>query len=255
MHQLKLDKPVLVGHSLGGEELSYIGTHYPERVAGLIYLEAAYTYAFYDASGDYDASLKDLRQKIDALAVSPNDLSLMRQVETSLPQFQENLQRKSAMVAHPLEPAYGPPTAADKSSFAAMRKRQMSAMGGVSPEAELYESFAENPDGSAGAPTASLEAGRAISSSYEHFTTPITVPMLIITGYPQNKGAQFRADTPEKIAAVTAADANQLRHLDALRKSQPNAHVICIPNATHYIFISNEREVIDEIRNFLRNVG
>lgn len=75
--------------------------------------------------------------------------------------------------------------------------------------------------------------------------------MLIITGYPQNKGAQFRADTPEQIAAATAADADQLRQLDALRKSQPNAHVVCIPNATHYIFISNEHEVIDEIRNFL----
>lgn len=200
---------------------------------------------------DYDASLKDLRQKIDTLAASPNDLSLMRQVETSLQQFQENLHRKSATLAHPLTPPYGPPTATDKSSFASMRKRQMLAMGGISPEAEVHESFSANPDGSVGAPTESPEAGRAVSSSYEHFTTPITVPMLIITGYPQNKGAQFKADTPEKIAAVTAADADQLRHLDALRKSQPNAHVVCIPNATHYIFISNEREVVDEIRNFL----
>ena len=73
MRELKIDKPVLVGHSIGGEELSYIGTHAPDRVAGLIYLEAAYTYAFYDTAGDYDASLKDLKQKIDALASSPND--------------------------------------------------------------------------------------------------------------------------------------------------------------------------------------
>ena len=40
-------KPVLVGHSLGGEELSSIGSRYPDRVAGLIYLDAAYSYAFY----------------------------------------------------------------------------------------------------------------------------------------------------------------------------------------------------------------
>lgn len=52
MRELKIDKPVLVGHSIGGEELSYIGTHDPDRVAGLIYLEAAYSYAFYDAPGD-----------------------------------------------------------------------------------------------------------------------------------------------------------------------------------------------------------
>ena len=48
---LKLEQPILVGHSLGGEEMSSIGSRYPERVAGLVYLDAAYApYAFYDAS-------------------------------------------------------------------------------------------------------------------------------------------------------------------------------------------------------------
>jgi len=43
---LKLEKPFLAAHSFGGEELSSIGTRHPEKVAGLIYLEAAYGYAF-----------------------------------------------------------------------------------------------------------------------------------------------------------------------------------------------------------------
>ncbi|PYP78762.1 MAG: hypothetical protein DMD35_10590, partial [Gemmatimonadetes bacterium] len=30
-------RPVLVGHSIAGEELSSIGSRYPERVAGLVY--------------------------------------------------------------------------------------------------------------------------------------------------------------------------------------------------------------------------
>jgi len=47
MQTLGVSKPVLVGHSLGGEELSSIGSRYPEKVAGLIYLDAGYTYAFY----------------------------------------------------------------------------------------------------------------------------------------------------------------------------------------------------------------
>jgi pimeloyl-ACP methyl ester carboxylesterase len=42
MEVLKLDQPVLAGHSLAGEELSSIGSRHPERVAGLIYLEAGY---------------------------------------------------------------------------------------------------------------------------------------------------------------------------------------------------------------------
>ena len=44
---LSTAKPVLVGHSLGGEELSSIGSRYPDKVAGLIYLDAGYSYAFY----------------------------------------------------------------------------------------------------------------------------------------------------------------------------------------------------------------
>jgi pimeloyl-ACP methyl ester carboxylesterase len=47
MQQLSVNKPVVVGHSFGGEELSSIGSRHPERVAGLVYLEAGYSYAFY----------------------------------------------------------------------------------------------------------------------------------------------------------------------------------------------------------------
>lgn len=39
---LKLDRPVLVGHSVAGEELSSIGARYSHRIGGLIYLDAAW---------------------------------------------------------------------------------------------------------------------------------------------------------------------------------------------------------------------
>jgi pimeloyl-ACP methyl ester carboxylesterase len=45
---LKLTRPVLAGHSLGGEELSSIGSRFPDRVAGLIYLDAVWPFAFDD---------------------------------------------------------------------------------------------------------------------------------------------------------------------------------------------------------------
>ena len=47
MDKLAISRPVLAGHSLGGEELSSIGSRHPERVAGLVYLDAGYSYAFY----------------------------------------------------------------------------------------------------------------------------------------------------------------------------------------------------------------
>lgn len=46
MDALNIQKPILIGHSLAGEELSYIGTKYPQKVSALIYLDAAYWYAF-----------------------------------------------------------------------------------------------------------------------------------------------------------------------------------------------------------------
>jgi pimeloyl-ACP methyl ester carboxylesterase len=65
---LKLNRPVLAGHSLGGEELSSVGFRHPERVAGLICLDAGYAYAYYDRSrGDLGIDLIDLQKKLEQL--------------------------------------------------------------------------------------------------------------------------------------------------------------------------------------------
>jgi pimeloyl-ACP methyl ester carboxylesterase len=251
MSQLEIKKPVLIGHSIAGEELSFIGTRYPERVAALIYLDAAYSYAFYDAAGDYAASLADLQQKMDALAKTPEDIALMDQVRASLPQFEDNLNRKANSVENPLPPPLAPPEPADKANFAAMTKRLAIAVGGVPPPAEPHESFLATPDGGVGDRNAAPEAGSTILKSGEHYTAPINLPILAIMGYPQNKGPNFRADTPKNIAAAAAADANQARQIDAFEKGQPTARVIRIANANHYIFISNESRVLMEMNKFL----
>jgi non-heme chloroperoxidase len=251
MAQLKIEKPVLVGHSIAGEELSSIGTRHPELVSALIYLDAAYPYAFYDAAGDYQASLADLQQKIDALAKTPEDPALMDRVKAELPQFEENLNRKANSVENPLPRPYAPAGEADKANFAAMTKRLSIGVGGVPPEAEPHESFLANPDGSVGAPNAASEAGSSILKGGEHYTTPIHLPILAIMGYPQNKGPNFHADTPKNIAAAAAADANQARQIDAFERGQPTARVVRIANANHYIFISNEAQVVTEMNKFL----
>src|SRR5205823_4757074 len=45
---LKLNRPILVGHSIAGAEMSWMANNRPNRVAGLVYLEAGYSYAFDD---------------------------------------------------------------------------------------------------------------------------------------------------------------------------------------------------------------
>jgi pimeloyl-ACP methyl ester carboxylesterase len=63
---LKLDHPVLVGHSIAGEELSSVANRHPEKVGGLIYLDAAYPYAFYNPkAGDLVLDSNDLRRTLE----------------------------------------------------------------------------------------------------------------------------------------------------------------------------------------------
>jgi len=65
---LHLDHPVLVGHSIAGEELSWIGAHDPHQVAGLIYLDADWGPGFYDeARGDSWLDMLDVRHRLEAL--------------------------------------------------------------------------------------------------------------------------------------------------------------------------------------------
>lgn len=47
---LELSKPVLIGHSIAGEELSSIGSRQADKVAGLIYMDAGNSYAYYDST-------------------------------------------------------------------------------------------------------------------------------------------------------------------------------------------------------------
>jgi non-heme chloroperoxidase len=47
MTALNISRPVLVGESIAGEELSSIGSRQPNKVTGLIYLDASGPFAFY----------------------------------------------------------------------------------------------------------------------------------------------------------------------------------------------------------------
>jgi pimeloyl-ACP methyl ester carboxylesterase len=93
---LKIQRPVLAGQSIAGEEMSSVGSRYPERVAGLIYLDAAYPYAYYNAErGDPDIDLIYLRNKLALLAPGnepPDTRPIIRELlEKDLPQYEKDL--------------------------------------------------------------------------------------------------------------------------------------------------------------------
>lgn len=57
---MNVDKAVIVGWSIAGEELSWLGAEYPERVTALIYLDAAFDRAAMAAIVDFDETPDNL---------------------------------------------------------------------------------------------------------------------------------------------------------------------------------------------------
>jgi len=126
---LKLNRPVIAGHSLGGEELSSIGTRHPEKVSGLIYLDAGYDYAFYNPKADnmrIDASTMR-RDLAELMSATPSRTkALIAEIQFTMPALQRDLEavRNSAEGA-PDRPSSSRRTLRDgveEAIFTSMRK-------------------------------------------------------------------------------------------------------------------------------------
>jgi pimeloyl-ACP methyl ester carboxylesterase len=65
MDTLKLTRAFIAGHSIAGAEVSALGAAHPERIAGLIYIEAGYPYAFRTREGP------TMKEFMDANGASP----------------------------------------------------------------------------------------------------------------------------------------------------------------------------------------
>jgi len=92
---LKLNRPVLAGHSLAGEEMSSIGTRHPERVSGLIYLDASQGYAFYNPkAGSRDADIAVMHRDLFQLgSATPSQAKiLIQEMQTTIPLLQKDLE-------------------------------------------------------------------------------------------------------------------------------------------------------------------
>ena len=116
MDTLKIYRPVLVGHSIAGTELSSIGTRYPERVSGLIYLDALYFWAYYNRKLPNVAVLfriddAVLNRNLARAMIRRIDQSILRQLlqeisQTDLPNVTQDLQAWQADAAQ--APTYQP---------------------------------------------------------------------------------------------------------------------------------------------------
>src|SRR5262249_41731069 len=146
-----LSKPVLIGHSIAGEELSSIGSRHADRVAALVYLDAADAFAFYDGEGgDFRIDLNDVQRKLSTLAASPSRQLIDELLANAFPKFERDLRELTAG-APVAGPASSPPASfEDRASFATFRASYERSSGVSVPIAELREQFETQPDGSVG---------------------------------------------------------------------------------------------------------
>jgi len=204
MQALRIGRPVLVGHSLAGEELSSIGSRFPNKVSGLIYLDAAVSWAFYDsAHPQVEMEMNDIKKRIDEIeAGGVDEQERLRELEIAIAKF----------------------------------------------EAVLYQSNEDVRTMPPLPPRSPIQA--ALNFGVEKYTS-IPVPVLAIFACPHD-WSHFFPNNPDRRAARLAADtAHCTAQAEAFARGVPTARVVRIPNSDHYVYRSNEAQVMAEMKKFL----
>lgn len=95
MDDLKMDRPILVGWSVGGEELSSVGSRFPAKLKALVYLDAGYPYAFYNrGEGEPFQDRAELRRLLNEAEKGPSpSLELKRKLLASMLQNEQELRK------------------------------------------------------------------------------------------------------------------------------------------------------------------
>lgn len=215
LEALKIVHPVLVGHSIAGEELTSVGTRYPTRIAGLVYLDAAYLYAYQNPAS------RDLAPELEAL---------QKRVEELMP------------------PA--PPTPSDLANFSSVRSWRRRNQGVEVPEAELRQTLETAPDGHITRPHTQPAISQAVRAGQRKFTD-IRVPILALYAIPHNFGDAFDKLTKAERSQIEADETATLGAIaNSFQSGLPSAHVVWL-RANHYLFLSNEHDVLREINSFI----
>lgn len=233
IEQLRLDRPVLAGHSMAGGEITTVARQHGDRLRGVVYIDA----------------LRDPRDPEDP-ALNPEQQTLLARLPSS--------------------PA-APLSDAESTSFAGYRAWQLRSMRFSFPESELRTVFATNADGSMGRYKAPARIGRAIGEGdVARNYSGITVPVLAFIDYPRWESDAWRQDRKlfrpgeseaaddEQRAAMQAfagmIGASVDRSVAALKAGVPGARIVDLPAAGHYVFLTRQWDVVSEIVAFINTV-
>jgi non-heme chloroperoxidase len=220
MDTMGLKKVVLVGHSIAGEELTWLGGHHPERFDALVYLDAAY---------DRSSEQKNSRMR---------ELGRFLPPEPPIPQAA--LQSFDAMTKLRLERGYLRLPEGELIAFFQMDNP--------------FLAGTPNLDGrSMQASTAALE-----KPDYTKVKIPalaiyaIADPNAPLPARYDLNDKQLMADVNEQNRLLAAM---QRKNIELFRRSVENGQVLEIPNSRHYIFQSNQQEVYEAIEKFVAKLA
>ncbi|HEY6124056.1 MAG TPA: alpha/beta hydrolase [Steroidobacteraceae bacterium] len=223
MDALSLPKVLLVGHSIAGDELTWLGGKHPERFSALVYLDAAY-----DRSGD---------------PKSPDALRL-RELNRTLP---------------PEPPR--PPQA--MLSFDAMTKMLLERGHVRIPEGELISLHRVNDPLFAGTPSIEPRTQQAISAAIQAPDyAAVKIPALAVYAIedPHKPLPPWYDPNDKELAANLAerarlVDAMKRESIELFRRGVEKGQVLELTNASHYLIQSNQQEVLSAIEQFVAGLG
>jgi pimeloyl-ACP methyl ester carboxylesterase len=214
---LKLTKPVLIGHSIAGAELSAVATTRPDLVGGLVYLEAGYPYAFNIVGGPPMAEF----QASGPRAPNPTNADLAS--------FGSLQNWDAEVYGFRIPEAEFRQTWEADSSGRPRKRRDF-------PGSQSFMAIMTSPRKHGQIPVPSLVI----------FASPHIPEAWIAKS--TNPRVQDAART--YYAKIEAATESQAK---AVQASEPAARVVRLPGA-HYIFLSNQPDTLREVRSFLNQL-
>lgn len=212
---LDIDAPIFIGHSIAGEELSSLATLFPSRVGGLIYLDAA-----------YDRSKTNLKTKTLSRSLPPRPNPLPSET-ISYQALQDYLIRVNSHGIPEGELIAG-------YNFAGSAK---------SIDPRIPQAIMANVESPAyGKITAPALAIYAVASSADNLWKP----------WFDTNEEKLREHIDELFETGTVS---QQDHIEMFENNLENSKVLILKDADHWVFISNQDEVVTAIGNFIEKLN
>jgi non-heme chloroperoxidase len=214
MDAMKIPKALLVGHSIAGDELTWLGGQHADRFSGLVYLDAAY-----DRSGDDDARHTRQRELGRRLPPEPP-------IPASAFFDYEQMSRHLAERGHNRYPE------GELIAFLNVDKPYLAGTPNIDARTQqAIKAAIRAPEYAAlGIPALAVYA----------FEDPAKPPP---PWYDTDAAAIHR-----ELRAL--GEAMKRENMEVFRRDVAKGRVVELPNASHYLLQSNPREVIDAIEEF-----